>query len=281
MGSGFGISLCMIVKDEEKILEKCLNHIHRYVDEIIIVDTGSKDKTIEIAKKYTEKIYNFKWNDNFSEARNFSLQFATKEWILVQDADEFIQGASEIRDFLPETTLDCIAIAKINIHINYDILDSFSEVGVFLTNKEYLQDCYYTSQEKILRNYCGFKYSGAVHEIVVDEHMKRPNIISFSNKLLHLMDIDKKGYKSDFYNTLGIRALYEGDKNINLLVRHLLYSLEKDNILEFYKLFDDFSDKLKYENRMDFLLPDFDKFICKLHETYRKRFLEWIEIGDS
>jgi glycosyltransferase involved in cell wall biosynthesis len=81
----------MITKDEEKILEKCLNPIKGVVDEIIIVDTGSKDNTKEIAKKFTDNIYDFEWNDDFSKARNFSISKATKDWILVLDPDEKIE----------------------------------------------------------------------------------------------------------------------------------------------------------------------------------------------
>lgn len=84
------LSLCMIVKDEENILEKFLNDIKPFVDEIIIVDTGSRDKTKEIAKRFTSKVYDHFWKDDFSEARNFSLAKATKGWILVLDADEKI-----------------------------------------------------------------------------------------------------------------------------------------------------------------------------------------------
>lgn len=84
------ISLCMIVKDEEKLLPICLNSVKELVDEIIIVDTGSKDKTIEIAESFKAKIYNYAWNSNFSEARNEALKHATKDWILIIDADEEI-----------------------------------------------------------------------------------------------------------------------------------------------------------------------------------------------
>lgn len=80
----------MIVKNEEQLLERCLNSAQALVDEIIIVDTGSTDKTKEIAKKFTDKIFDFQWNDDFSAARNESLKHATKEWILVLDADEII-----------------------------------------------------------------------------------------------------------------------------------------------------------------------------------------------
>ena len=64
------VSLCMIVKNEEKVLGRCLDSAKEIADEIIIVDTGSTDRTKEIAAEYTEKIYDFKWNDDFSAARN-------------------------------------------------------------------------------------------------------------------------------------------------------------------------------------------------------------------
>src|SRR3989339_222145 len=78
------ISLCMITKNEGRYLEQCLNSVKEIVDEIIIVDTGSTDKTKEIAKKFKAKIIDFKWIDDFSAARNESLKHATKDWILVR-----------------------------------------------------------------------------------------------------------------------------------------------------------------------------------------------------
>lgn len=85
------ISLCMIVKDEEQNLKNCLKNIKNKVDEIIIVDTGSTDKTVEIAKKYTDKVFNFKWCDDFAAARNYSIEKAKNDWILVLDADEVVE----------------------------------------------------------------------------------------------------------------------------------------------------------------------------------------------
>ena len=75
------ISLCMIVKNEEKILDRCLSTVADLVDEIVIVDTGSTDATKEIAAKYTEHIYDFLWVDDFSAARNFAFSKATCEYI--------------------------------------------------------------------------------------------------------------------------------------------------------------------------------------------------------
>ena len=84
------ISLCMIVKNEEKTLATCLDSIHELVDEIIIADTGSTDNTKEIAKKFTSKIYDFTWIEDFSEARNFSFSKASEDYILWLDADDVL-----------------------------------------------------------------------------------------------------------------------------------------------------------------------------------------------
>jgi len=80
----------MITRDNENMLGDCLNSVKDLVDEIIIVDTGSTDKTKEIASSFTDKIYDFTWVDDFSAARNESLKHATKDWILVLDADEVL-----------------------------------------------------------------------------------------------------------------------------------------------------------------------------------------------
>lgn len=84
------ISLCMIVKNEERVLERCLDSLEGLMDEIIIVDTGSTDRTKEIAKQYTDQVYDFTWTGNFAEARNFSFEKATKQYIYAADADEVL-----------------------------------------------------------------------------------------------------------------------------------------------------------------------------------------------
>ena len=84
------ISLCMIVKNEEAVLARCLDSVADLVDELIIVDTGSTDATREIAGQYTDKVYEFEWIDDFSAARNYSISKATMEYIYVADADEVL-----------------------------------------------------------------------------------------------------------------------------------------------------------------------------------------------
>jgi len=88
------ITACMIVKDEEKRIETCLGSIKDMVDEIVIVDTGSTDKTKELCLKYTDKVYDSKLEKfNFADARIESISYASSDWVLIIDADEYIDGA--------------------------------------------------------------------------------------------------------------------------------------------------------------------------------------------
>lgn len=91
------ISLCMIVKNEEAVLARCLDSVRDLVDEIIIVDTGSTDRTKEIAARYTGQIYDFPWESDFSAARNFSFSKARMDYIYAADADEMLDETNRTR----------------------------------------------------------------------------------------------------------------------------------------------------------------------------------------
>ena len=84
------ISVCIIAKNEEKNIERCLKSIYKHPFEIIVVDTGSTDNTKELAVGYADKVLDFPWAEDFSAARNFSIQQASHDWILVIDCDEWI-----------------------------------------------------------------------------------------------------------------------------------------------------------------------------------------------
>lgn len=88
------LSVCMIVKNEQDFIADCLQSIHSIADEIIVVDTGCTDRTIEIAKRFDAKIFPFKWIDDFSAARNESIRHAKSDWILWLDADERLRPES-------------------------------------------------------------------------------------------------------------------------------------------------------------------------------------------
>jgi len=88
------LSVCMIVRDEEKMLPRCLKSVRDVADELIVVDTGSRDNTISIARDFGAKVFHFKWCDDFAAARNESLKHANGDWILEMDADEELPRSS-------------------------------------------------------------------------------------------------------------------------------------------------------------------------------------------
>ena len=91
------LSVCMIVKNEARNIGRCLESIKGLADEIIIVDTGSTDLTKRIVSTYDAKIFDFPWNDSFSDARNFSIEHAIGQWILILDADEVISPKDHLK----------------------------------------------------------------------------------------------------------------------------------------------------------------------------------------
>ena len=102
------ISLCMIVKDEEDMLPGCLAAVAPFVDELVIVDTGSTDRTREIAAEFGATVVEFEWNGSFSDARNESLRHATSDWILWLDADEHLVAADgpQLRELVKRTWVE-------------------------------------------------------------------------------------------------------------------------------------------------------------------------------
>ncbi len=105
------VSLCMIVKDEEMHIARCLDSIAELVDEIIIVDTGSSDRTVEIVSDYTSKIFSYPWKDDFSDARNFSFSKASMDYCMWMDADDILEETQKEkflqlkRTLAPETDM--------------------------------------------------------------------------------------------------------------------------------------------------------------------------------
>ena len=99
------LSLCMIARDEADFLEQCLQSVAGLVDEIVVVDTGSADHTVEVARQHRARVQSYPWNNDFSAARNQALNTASGEWILVLDCDEVIarQDHGEIRRLLDLT----------------------------------------------------------------------------------------------------------------------------------------------------------------------------------
>lgn len=168
------ISVCIIGKNEEKNIEKCLAPLIPYNFEIIYVDTGSTDRTKEIALKYTDKVYDFEWIDDFSAARNFSLQKASHNYVLVLDCDEF----------LTDIDMDGIYHA-INQHPR--------EVGMLYRKNYYesngMQTCYPDRVERLFhKRYYNYKYM--IHEQVSDIKTG----ITYYNRYEIPLTVDHVGY---------------------------------------------------------------------------------------
>lgn len=111
------VSLCMIVKNEAPVLARCLDSVADLMDEIIIVDTGSTDETKEIASKYTDKIYDFAWTDDFSAARNFSFSKASMDYIYAPDADEILDDENREKFLiLKQALIPDVEIVQMKYH---------------------------------------------------------------------------------------------------------------------------------------------------------------------
>ncbi len=145
------VSLCMIVKNEEKILSRCLDSLVHLMDEIIIVDTGSTDHTREIASKYTSQIYDFAWTGSFADARNFSFEKAHMDYIYCADADEVLDNENQQRflllkkGLLPE--IDIVQMYYSN-QLSYNTIYNF--------DKEY--------RPKLFKRLRPFIWENAIHE---------------------------------------------------------------------------------------------------------------------
>lgn len=155
------LSLCMIVKDDELHLRNCLDSVKDIADEIVLVDTGSADGTIEIAEEYGAKIFNFEWADDFSAARNFALGKTTGNWVLCLNAEEQLSNQS--------------------IHELKNIISGKEVAGFYCTVKSSIQDESGDSSVRDVRLFANsphIKFSGRVYEQIV------PSLIENDYKIL-------------------------------------------------------------------------------------------------
>ncbi|WP_315112789.1 glycosyltransferase [Clostridium intestinale] len=190
------ISLCMIVKNEEENLKICLEKISKYINEIIVVDTGSEDNTKLIARDFTDKVFDYKWSNDFAATRNFSISKSSNDWILVLDADELIQefNIEKVHDFI-EKKENLVKVGRIK-RIN------------FMENVN--GDGKYVERVNRLFNKNNFKYEGIIHEqliSVVGETYKTENVEISSDHI---------GYTK--YNLVKTNKL---NRNIELLSKAL------------------------------------------------------------
>ncbi|APQ96084.1 glycosyltransferase family 2 protein [Clostridium botulinum] len=165
------LSIAMMVKNESKYLNKCLSSLKPILDavssELIIVDTGSIDNTVEIAKKYTDKLYFHNWNNDFSDMRNITIDYCNGEWIFIIDGDEVLEEPQSIIDALTlklDKEYNTLFIRVKSLHSEYD-LNSYSTL----------------TSPRIFKNDGSFKYEGKVHNQPVH---KEPSLL-LNSEILH------------------------------------------------------------------------------------------------
>lgn len=206
----YKLSICMMVKNEEIHLERCLESLKSIIDrddvELIIVDTGSSDDTITIAKKYTDKVYFKEWFYDFSGMRNVTVSYATGRWILIIDADEVVENVDDFLKFIDSELL----YSKVNTFFlkvkNYTNLNNLNSFASMIS-------------PRIFKNDGAFKYQGTVHnQPIYKKPIKHINIILghfgyiTSNKKI----MDEKFLRT---STLLIKELEKNPNNIYYMLQ--------------------------------------------------------------
>lgn len=169
------ISVCMIVKNEEIVLERSLQSVSQYDNEIIVIDTGSTDQTKTMAQNFTDKVYDYVWHNDFAAARNFSIEKATNDWVLVLDADEVVTSfnSAQLQNIINRKEACVGRIEIVNI-----LSDSTGE-------KRYVE------RVSRLFNRKFFHYEGIIHEQIV--HLKG---LPFDRIPVNI-SVEHMGYTSD------------------------------------------------------------------------------------
>jgi tetratricopeptide (TPR) repeat protein len=217
------VSLCMITKNEEKYLAKCLRSVKPIVDEIIIVDTGSEDRTKEIAVAFGAKVFDFKWENNFAKARNYSLDKAVGDWILVLDADEVI-APCDYEGFrkLIRNAIDRDVAFSIETR-NYTALANtigWNANSGRYANEEAGTGWFSSVKVRLFSNDPNIRFEFPVHEMV-DPCLKRMGIGIETTKIpVHhygKLDQQNQADKGQTYYDIGIKKLDQMGNDISAL----------------------------------------------------------------
>lgn len=201
------LSLCMIVKNEKHNLPRCLASVKPYVDEMIIVDTGSEDGTPEIAAEYGAKIRYFEWCNDFAAARNYAISQASGDWILMLDADEELVVHSD--NFIEE------------------IISNTETLAYTLTYVEVNDQCEITTycRKSLFRNIPDFRYVRPFHEFLTYQNQ---NISSEQSRQLKSLEIVHYGFNKEQLKLKNINRnipILESIKQKEGLSMTLLYCL--------------------------------------------------------
>lgn len=264
------LSLCMIVKNEEDVLERCLSSVSDIVDEMIIVDTGSTDKTKDIAKEFNCFIYDYNWIDDFAAARNYSFSKATKDYILWLDAD----------DVLLES--DCIKLKVLKGKMDLDV-DSYSMFYHYATD-EHGNVTLRFRRNRIVKRERAFKWHGFVHEYIQVEGQVVNTDIAVTHMRVHqagdrnlslYMKKEEEGYIFDPRDTYYYaKELYDHQKYQEACEKfdEFLGKNEgwvENKIVACYKVADYYLSMKNYKASRDYLLKTLEYDLPRGEGCYR------------
>lgn len=258
------LSVCLIAKNEEKFLSRCLESIKDIADEIILVDTGSEDRTKEIANSYGARVIDYKWEDDFSKARNIYIDSATKDWIFQIDADETIEGKDLI---------------KIKQLIEMENFDAFSFIQRTYSNEE--NDVNFVKLDenenrkfsgylavptiRLFRNFKRIYYQDAVHETIDASLLKNNAKLGNTDIPIHHYEIlkGKEELKRKQLNYLDYskKRLEENPKDVKALC---------DIGLAYFKFLNDTENAIPYLLKAKEIDASYSRSYIILGEIYAK-----------
>lgn len=240
------ISLCMIVKNEEKNLERCLSSYAPLMDEIVVVDTGSTDRTKEIAARFTDKIYDFQWVDDFSAARNFSFEKATCEYIFSADADEV----------LDEENREQFEILKQVLDDEIEIVQMYYG-NQFQNGTIYNYDC--ELRPKLFKRLRKFTWIEPIHETV----RTLPVVFDSDIVITHLPEESHTKRDLAAFERMVIKRMYMSARLHNIYAKELFVSGDET---DFERAVPFFEDSLVDNSRAE---DEKLEAVCVLAKAYR------------
>jgi len=241
------ISFCVIVRNNQDTVNSCLDSVKGNVEEIIVVDTGSADNTLEIAKKFTDKIFYLKWNDDFSAAKNFAIEKAKYPWILFLDSDEAISKEDILK--LKELAEKSINTTSGFSLIQRNYLNKIGSFG-FVSCKD---DPYKESKiasgyvprrmVRFFKNHPKIRFEGSIHESVEKSILKVGKIQETGipihhygmlkntlDKTRHYIEMEKKVAKDDFFQDYKIAIQLHSINEKEEAIEYLKKSIEKNPV---------------------------------------------------
>ncbi len=235
-----GISLCMIVRDEQEFLEECLLSVKGAVDEILVADTGSMDETVQIARRYGAQVYVYPWDFSFSNARNFIMERAAYEWVLLLDADErlFPEDSDKLLEFVNTTSCD-------GAHFKV-----YNHVGTYGEGQYTLHNAL-----RLVRNNGLYRFVGDIHEQLSRmDGEPMDGLFAVTDIRLHHL-----GYLESV-----VKSKNKRERNIPLLMAEL--EKNPDNAFMLFNMGNEYMAKKEYEKALEWYMKAKEHF--KAHEAF-------------